>query len=69
MESLLHNGHFVFWSAITLICVVVSLAHYWWKVRKAELDAALKQEMIQKGMGAEDIERVLNTGKKRCGEE
>jgi hypothetical protein len=68
MESLLHNGTFVFWTAITLICVIPSVAHYWYKLRKAEMEAALKQDMIRQGMSADDIERVLKSGKREgCG--
>lgn len=68
MESLLNNEKFIFWGAITLICVVPSIAYYWWKIRKAEMDAALKQEMIAKGMSADDIVKVLGEHRKRgCG--
>ena len=62
--SLLHNTSLIFWSAITLICVIPPIAHYWWKIRKMETEAALKQEMIQRGMSAEDIQKVLDAGKK-----
>src|SRR5207249_5689332 len=34
--SLLQHSSLVFWTAIALICIVPSIAHYWWKVRKAE---------------------------------
>ena len=49
-----------FWIAITLICVVPGVAHYWWKIRRAELEADLKHEMLARGMSADDITRVLN---------
>ena len=57
--SFLHDGAFVFWAAITLICVVPVLCHYWWKARRDEFDAGLKQSMIDRGMSADEIERVL----------
>ena len=34
------------------------------KIRKMEIEAALKQEMIQKGMSADDVQKVLDAGKK-----
>jgi hypothetical protein len=36
----------------------------WLKHRKNEIDAELKREMIQKGMSADDILRVLKEGTK-----
>ena len=55
--------------AVTLIfggwiitSVVGSIMGNWRKVREAEQNAALKQSMIDKGMPAADIERVLNAG-------
>ena len=59
MYELLANGAFVFWAAITLICVVPSVAHYWYKARKADIDAALKHAMLERGMSAEEIVKVL----------
>jgi hypothetical protein len=47
-----------------LICIVPSIAHYWFKLRKMEMEAALKQEMIQKGMSPDDIQKVLDAGKR-----
>jgi hypothetical protein len=43
-----------------LLFVVVSMAGgYWFKLRKTEIEASLKREMIAQGMSAEEIERVL----------
>jgi hypothetical protein len=64
MFELLQDGSFVFWGSITLIVLVPSLAHYWWLSRKAELDNALKRDMIQRGMSVEEIERVLKAKSK-----
>jgi hypothetical protein len=61
VENILSNGAFVFWGAIVLICVVPTIVHYWWKIRQAELDAALKQDMLNRGMSAEEIQMVLRT--------
>jgi len=41
--------------------MVAIITGNWQRVRKAELAAALKQEMIQRGMSSEDIKRVLET--------
>lgn len=50
--------------AITMIfamgtSIVVALMKHRYDLRRAEIDATLKQEMIQRGMSAEEIERVL----------
>jgi hypothetical protein len=42
-----------------LVFLVWIFAHYWAKVRRMELEAALKKEMLNRGLGAADIERVL----------
>ena len=49
----------IFWIAIAAICIVPSIAYYWSLVKKAELDASLKQTMLDRGMSADEIERVL----------
>jgi hypothetical protein len=36
----------------------------WLKMRKAELAANLKHDMLARGMSADDIEKVLNAGNK-----
>lgn len=36
--------------------------YYWLKYRQAEMSAALKEEMIHRGMSADDIVRVLEAG-------
>jgi hypothetical protein len=58
--------------AVTLIfggwiitSVIGSIAGNWRKVREAEQNAALKQSMVEKGMSAADIERVMNAGGKK----
>jgi hypothetical protein len=59
MQELLANP-FVFVLGILAITVgVPTIGHYWCKNRKNELDAALKQDMIECGMSAEDIRMVL----------
>jgi len=55
-------GIAVFMGVPFLAWVVISIAHNWRRVRTSEHLAALKQNMIERGMSAEDIERVINAG-------
>jgi hypothetical protein len=46
-----------------LICGVLVLAgDYWHRIRKAEINAKLKQDMLDRGMTAEEIRIVLDAG-------
>jgi hypothetical protein len=38
---------------------VVWLASLWFRHRRLELEAALKQDMLNRGMSADEIERIL----------
>ena len=58
--SFLSNPMIVFWGAIVLISIVPTVTYYWHKTRKAEMDADLKMKMLEMGMSAGDIERVLS---------
>jgi hypothetical protein len=51
-----------------LIAAIGIFVGSWRKVRQAEMDAALKQDMLNRGMSAEEIERVLkaSSGTKSC---
>jgi hypothetical protein len=42
--------------------IAFEIARNWHKVRASEHLAALKQAMVERGMSAEDIERVINAG-------
>jgi hypothetical protein len=53
-----------FASAVAFGVLCVSVAAYyivaeWRKARQVQIEADLKREMIQKGLPADDIERVL----------
>jgi len=48
--------------AITIIAVGCTVAVQWRKVRQGDAQAALKQEMIKRGMSADDIVRVIQAG-------
>lgn len=45
-----------------LIAPIVIVAAQWRRVRIAEMEGALKQQMLDKGMTAEQIELVLHAG-------
>jgi hypothetical protein len=69
---------FGLWHFVALVAVVSvlggmigSLAKNWRKAHESEHLAALKQSMVEKGMSAEDIERVINAGRpsKACGDD
>ena len=47
--------------------VVPTLIYYWHKTRKAEMDADLKMRMLEMGMSATDIEKVLNAESPKSG--
>jgi len=62
MDSLflMKDAALVFTAISACLCVaIVGVAAHWRKVRQAEIDAALKQEMIQRGMSADEITRIL----------
>jgi hypothetical protein len=46
-----------------LLCAITAIvAGTWQKVRRSEIVAALKQDMLNRGMSAEDIRTVLEAG-------
>ena len=65
MSELLRNVNPVFFvfAFLTITTVVSSVGYYWHKLRKAELEASLKQEMIQRGMSADEIKQVIEASK------
>lgn len=42
-----------------IVFLVWIIAHYWHSSRRQELEAALKQDMLNRGLTPEEIERVL----------
>lgn len=48
--------------AFTLIAVSSVIASQWRKVRQSEVEAALKAQMLEQGMSAEEIEKVMVAG-------
>jgi hypothetical protein len=47
-----------------LVAIVAIGCGTWHKNRKAEMEIALKQEMLNRGMSAEEIERVIRASRK-----
>jgi hypothetical protein len=48
-----------------LICgAIVMIGEFWRRIRKAEIDAKLKTDMLDRGMSAEEIKVVLEAGSK-----
>jgi hypothetical protein len=43
----------------TIVFTVWILAHYWKRARQIETESALKQDMLNRGLSAADIERIL----------
>lgn len=61
MTDLLQNPLFLSLAAGVLIVLGTTLSGCWLKARKATLEADLKREMIERGMSAEDICRVIES--------
>ncbi len=38
------------------------IAHYWYRTRRAELEAALKRDLLERGMSAAEICAVIEAG-------
>jgi hypothetical protein len=49
-----------------VVAIVAVVSTQWRKVRIAELEAALKQQMLDKGMSADQIEQVMNASQDPC---
>jgi hypothetical protein len=42
-----------------LIPMVAMVTHHWRKLRQTEMEIALKHDMVNRGMSADEIERVI----------
>ena len=51
-----------------MIAIVAIVASQWRKVRIAEMEGTLKQQMLDKGMSAADIEKVMNASPEFAGQ-
>jgi hypothetical protein len=59
VEAILQNETLVVFTAFTVMFVTPWIAYYWHKVRVADATAALKLEMVKRGMSANEIRVVL----------
>jgi surface antigen len=66
MLEVLMNPVFIVFASLTITAVVSTIAVQWRKVRQAEVEASLKQDMIQRGLSADDIQKVLGASARRC---
>lgn len=71
MENILHPSILIF--LIPIVAIIAGVIYYviemWFKHKRTEMELALKQEMIQRGMSADDIIKVLQgTKSKRASE-
>jgi hypothetical protein len=48
--------------AITIGVVIPFVAHYWYRLRRAEMELSLKQAMVERGMSAAEIWAVIEAG-------
>jgi hypothetical protein len=64
--SRLNGGELIGLVAIVgglLVGMVAIVADYWHKIRRAEIEGGLKQDMLNRGMSAEEIRTVMEAGK------
>lgn len=45
------------------IPIIATVMYWWYEIRKATCDAALKQAMVERGYSANEIVHVLTSGK------
>jgi hypothetical protein len=68
MQELLSNPVVVIAGLVTIIPLTAiifgTVTNAWQKVRRAEIEAALKHEMLQRGMSADEIRQVLEASSK-----
>jgi hypothetical protein len=66
VQEILGNKHFwlpvmfIFVFGLPLFAGVVGF--FWYRLRRLEISAALKHEMLERGMSADDICKVLEAG-------
>jgi hypothetical protein len=61
MPEIFSSFWFLVFASITITSVVATVAQAWQKVRRTEQEAVLKQEMLQRGLSVEEMERLLRT--------
>lgn len=48
--------------SVMLTVGIIFVSHYWYKLRRTEMELGLKQTMIDRGMTAEEICAVVESG-------
>jgi hypothetical protein len=65
METFLSNkeAYMVLVFLVVGLCIAaVFAAHYWYKLRRAEMELSLKHAMVERGMSAAEICAVIESG-------
>ncbi len=58
-------GLFLFLACCLVLGIASIIGVVWYKLRKAEIDASLKQDMLNRGMSAEEIKTILEAADKK----
>ena len=65
MWDLLHDPLVILFGSLTAIAATAILSEQWRRVRELEIEAALKAQMIDRGLPAADIERIIRGSRAR----
>jgi hypothetical protein len=60
LEKLIDNPFILIIILFALFSGIQTIAYYWWKVNADKLEFTLKQEMIRKGMSADEMMKILS---------
>lgn len=64
MDKIFSNPEITALVMIFSVPIVSVIAYYWHETLKTRSNNELKQSMLERGMSAEEIERVINAGAK-----
>ncbi|MEQ1829753.1 MAG: hypothetical protein ABL921_27570 [Pirellula sp.] len=59
LNNILHNDLAIIFIGVSVLTAIPTGLTYWYKAKRAAMDADLKMRMLELGMSAGDIERVL----------
>jgi hypothetical protein len=62
LELILDNNQLLFWGFMAIVIVVPTVASLWCKQRIRAWEIGLKHAMIERGMSADEIKTVLESG-------
>lgn len=60
-DNFLSPGVFAIFMVFSMIIISI-IASHWFRISKVNSDNELKRDMLERGMSAEEIERVINAG-------